>query len=171
MLYISTFLLEIVVVFSFFLFLSCLLPQIILVHCSLCFFRKEWRDDENTFVFASVICIIFRKNAISSLLILSMSIVVCQIQGIPAFRDFKIRDPRHFVILLQAGVLNPSSRKSLCWKIPLLKSLHREIPPAKSLCRKIPLSKIFLGKIPTSKIPLKIKSLLMNFKWFLLIYI
>ena len=70
-----------------------------------------------------------------------------------------------------AGVLNPSSQKSLCWKIPLSKSLHRKIPPAKSLHRKIPLSKIFLGKIPTSKIPLKIRSLLMNFKCFLLIMI
>ena len=71
----------------------------------------------------------------------------------------------------KAGVLNPSSQKSLRWKIPLSKSLHRKIPPAKSLHRKIPLSKIFLGKMPTSKIPLKLKSQLMNFKWFLLIYL
>ena len=29
----------------------------------------------------------------------------CTIQGIPAFRDFIIRDPRYFVILFQASIL------------------------------------------------------------------
>ena len=92
--------------------------------------------------------------------------------GWPQWVSFK--NKRHQKVpkeLILAGVLNPSRQKSLRWKIPPSKSLHRKIPPAKSLRRKIPLSKIFLGKIPTSKIPLKIKSLLMNFKWFLLIYI
>jgi hypothetical protein len=30
-----------------------------------------------------------------------------------------------------AGVINPSSQKSLLRKIPLAKSLHRKIPPSK----------------------------------------
>ena len=92
--------------------------------------------------------------------------------GWPQWVSFK--NKRHQKVpkeLILAGVLNPSRQKSLRWKIPPSKSLHRKIPPAKSLRRKIPLSKIFLGKIPIRKIPLKIKSLLMNFKWFLLIYI
>ena len=55
---------------------------------------------------------------------------------------------------------NPSSGKSLLQNPSTETSL-----PAKSFLRKIPLRKNFLGKIPTSKIPLKIKSLLKNFKY------
>ena len=95
--------------------------------------------------------------------------------GWPQWVSFK--NKRHQKVpkeLILAGVLNPSRQKSLRWKIPPSKSLHRKIPPAKFLRRQQEntsqqnISKQNTYQKNTSK---NKKNLLMNFKWFLLIYI